>query len=274
MIVSYLFFAFIILCVLCGTIILLGIMLFRKKRIAGIITMIPGITLAICMLCFTGEFISDIIKEVKPEIWPMTDDDRFYEAVTDSSTEKMADMLARGHNPNKMSRNDGYNPWPYHNPLWIVIQEKDTDTAYAKAELLIKYGADLKTRPFVAHVLFSSVIQSEKFPNLHSSRAYSGIEEKKLIPWLKLLLDNGADIDARVYGCDIALWDWNYRRQAKRNGYTALNIAIRENAFVVADFLITHGAVFDEKTDECVEAATKLSGSNAMEQYISGLLHK
>jgi len=68
-------------------------MLFRKNRIAGIITMIPGITLAICMLCFTGEFISDIIKEVKPEIWPMTDDDRFYEAVTDSSTEKMADML-------------------------------------------------------------------------------------------------------------------------------------------------------------------------------------
>ncbi|MBM7022564.1 hypothetical protein [Treponema sp. Marseille-Q4523] len=115
----------------------------------------------------------------------MTDDDRFYEAVTDSSTEKMADMLARGHNPNKMSRNDGYNPWPYHNPLWIVIQEKDTDTAYEKAELLIKYGADLKTRPFVAHVLFvgdtiGKISESAFFPYLFGNR------RKKIDPLVEI----------------------------------------------------------------------------------------
>lgn len=274
MIVSYLIMALIIGISLSGSLLALGIKIVKIHPVSGSILLFSGCAVAIILCTSLVSMYRNIKKDTDPEHYRMTENDKFYEAVTASSTEKMIQMLEKGHNPNKMSRYDGYNPWDYHNPLWIVLEDPKDDLCYEKAGILIKYGADLRTRPFLAHLL-ARTIKSQKFPEQHLKRdngnGWAGFDEEKFLPLLTLLLDNGADINARQYCCDIALWDWNYRRQSKKNGYTALNRAVEQNAFILVDFLLAHGASFDEKTDQCVQWATDLSGSTAMKDYVSKL---
>lgn len=272
MIVSYLMMALIIGILVCGSLLTLGITIIKNYRISGCILLLLGCAAAVILCVFLVSMYRSIKQDTDPEHYRMTENDKFYEAVTASSTDKMIQMLENGHNPNKMTRYDGYNPWDYHNPLWIILENPDDDLCYEKVRILIKYGADLRTRPFLAHIL-ATTIQSRKFPEQHlkknSSNDWPGVAEEKFLPLITLLLDNGADINARQFCCNIALWDWNYRRQAEKNGYTALNRAVEQNAFMLVDFLLTHGAGFDDKTDQCVQWATELSGSPAMKEYVS-----
>ena len=193
----------------------------------------------------------------------------FETAIGDNDLEKIESMLKKGYNPNYMGN---ITDWEFSNPLWCA--------SYDAAKLLIQYGADTKKRPYVATLLMGR-ITTEKYPDQWKKFAdptinYSGgTPEEDFIPYLTLLLNSGADVNAKATPYSMMLFpptDWNYNRVFMKKGYTALNRAIRNNAFKLVDLLLSYGAVFDNETPEFMKKATELSGTTEMADYITKLM--
>ena len=62
--------------------------------------------------------------------------------------------------------------------------------------------------------------------------------------------------------------DWNYRRYFNKYGDTAINQAIKYNAFKITKLLIAYGAKLDDKSFAAAKKATELSGSTEMEELV------
>jgi hypothetical protein len=77
---------------------------------------------------------------------------------TPESLEKIESLLKAGQNPNRMRYPPDESPWFFSNPLWAVVGD------YECAELLIRYGANVTKRPYVARAM-SAVIISERYPD-------------------------------------------------------------------------------------------------------------
>ena len=205
----------------------------------------------------------------------MSTNEEFYAAMMEETTAHMEHMLLEGHNPNKMAHPGSpyTSMWIDRNPLWRA--------SYVQAKLLIQYGANLKLRPYLAHVIVGKRITTEKYPDQWKKYAdkdsgYSGgIREEEYIPYLTLLINSGANINAKdapyneVCLPDITLL---HNRLFEKEGHTALNEAISQNCFKIVNLLLSHGATFDEDTPNFIKRATELSGTREMADYITKLM--
>ena len=143
-------------------------------------------------------------------------------------------------------------------------------------ELLISYGADVTNRPYIAS-LISYVNLADKDPIKERAAFYkehsevSITYEHDVYQSVKILLESGADPNFKcIYG-EKSLFpatDWNYRRYFNKYGDTAINQAIKYNAFKITKLLIAYGAKLDDKSFAAVKKATELSGSTEMEELV------
>ena len=182
---------------------------------------------------------------------------------------KVKELLDKGADPNK-----AYVPWciPWldTNPLWCVLD----DTALVR--LLIDYGADVKSRPYVAQVLGQDKILSKKYPNQKWLREKNETqryipEETEVFTICQLLLEAGADPNMKALGSSKVLQpatDWNYNRYFKKHGISAINFAISENLFLIFDLLREYGALLDEDSILYAKQATDISGNMEMEDLV------
>ena len=200
----------------------------------------------------------------------LTDNEIFYKAMMDDKTDQMINMLKKGHNPNKMAHPGSpfTSMWIDRNPLWIAD--------YERAVILLQYGANVRLRPYVADkIIRFANIETEKYPRQFGNKMGNNMTEEYVIKRIKILLDAGADVNAKATPWnDVLLPDtnWNHWRIFNKKGHTALNEAISINAFKLVDFLISYGAKFDNDTSEYMQKATETSGSTEMADYITKLM--
>lgn len=180
---------------------------------------------------------------------------------------KVEALLKAGADPNKKT---GQFKWLDTNPLWCVLD----DTALVR--LLIDYGADVKSRPYVAQVLGQDKILSKKYPNQKWLREKNETqryipEETEVFTICQLLLEAGADPNMKALGSSKVLQpatDWNYNRYFKKHGISAINFAISENLFLIFDLLREYGALLDEDSILYAKQATDISGNMEMEDLV------
>jgi hypothetical protein len=207
--------------------------------------------------------LQPVHREVDKEKYAM------YFAVCFGTPEEMEILLKAGQNPNRMRCPPGSIPWHDTCPLWLVKR------THAKAELLIRYGADVTRRPYLYKLLDSKIV-SERFPNEELLEYVGTRYEKEMYELVKLFLDAGADPNFRG-GSNVMLFiptDANYRRLFQKYGSLPINNAIEFNAFSIVDLLLEHGAMVDEESLECAKEAANSSGHTDMEEYIKAVWEK
>jgi len=192
------------------------------------------------------------------------EEENFYNAVILGTVEKIEPFLQAGHDPNFMNAARAI-PWHDNNPLWSVWGN------YEKTQLFIKYGADVRMRPYVWNTSTSTPILSNKYPNeklLENIRTRSEDEVYNLV---KLLLEAGADPNLKGYQ-GFAPFSFNkekaYKKYFEENGFLPIEVPIKFSAFDVVDLLLEHGALLDASCVEAAKDATVRTGNDGMEKYI------
>lgn len=189
----------------------------------------------------------------------ITDEDECYQ--------KVEELLKQGADPNKKA---GQFKWVDTNPLWRVEGDKKL------AELLINYGADVKNRPYIANIV-SCKILAEKNPrkkwlDFHNENPQVFIyKETEIFSTVKLLLENGADVNMKYTGANKLLFpatDWNYKRYFEKHGKSAINYCIEENFLSLFPLLIEYGAILDEDSLKLAAETTERTGSTEMEELV------
>lgn len=189
----------------------------------------------------------------------------FYNAVNFGTVEEMESFLQAGHDPNFMN-GDGAIPWIDNNPLYTVSHK------YEKSEVLIRYGADVRNRPYLFKILYNnSPIISEKYPDKELLK-WPGRNEMDVYNLVKLFLDVGADPNFKgLHGMTMPPTDEANRVYFEREGYLPINSPIKYNAFTIVDLLINNGAIIDETSLKAAKEATERIGNDDMEKYIQGI---
>jgi hypothetical protein len=184
---------------------------------------------------------------------------------TPERLEKIESLLKAGQNPNRMKYPPHEPAWLFSNPLWLVTGD------YKNSELLIRYGANVTKRPYIARAMHAVII-SERYPDESLGEGHVNVaEEKELYEVVKLYLEAGADPNFKGTAVSDVLLiptDFNYRRYFNRYGYRPINEAIEYNAFSLVGLLLEYGALLDEEFFEYARAATELSGNRDMENYV------
>jgi hypothetical protein len=184
---------------------------------------------------------------------------------TPERLEKIESLLKAGQNPNRMKYPPHELAWLFSNPLWLVTGD------YKTSELLIRYGANVKKRPYIARAM-NTVIISDRYPDESLGEGRKSVKyEKKLYELVKLYLEAGADPNFKGTATSELLLiptDFNYRRYFNKYGYRPINLAIEYSAFSLVDLLLEYGALLDEESFEYSRKATELSGNRDMENYV------
>jgi hypothetical protein len=195
-------------------------------------------------------------------------EEAFANAILFDTPEEIEVFLRAGHSPDRMTY-WGAIPWHDTNPLWVVCRN------YDKAELFIRYGADVTRRPYIAAIFVRPII-SERYPS-ESFQDYNPRHEKDVYKVIKLFLEAGADPNFRgAPGAPILLipTEASYRSYFERHGRLPINNAIKYSAFSIVDLLLQYGAILDDKSLDYAKEATELSGFTDMEEYIKFLREK
>jgi hypothetical protein len=179
----------------------------------------------------------------------------------------METFLQAGHDPNFMNASSAI-PWIDNNPLYSVFNK------YEKAEMLIRYGADVRNRPYLFKILYNnSPIVSERYPNKDKEVIrWSGRYENDVYNLVKLFLDAGADPNFKgLHGMTMPPTDAAYKAFFEREGYLPITSPIKYNAFTIVDLLINNGAIIDETCLKAAKEATERIGNDDMERYIQDI---
>jgi hypothetical protein len=214
--------------------------------------------------------ISSIIKSAVQQITPDENERAFYTAVKFKPVEEVKVFLKAGHSPDYMNPPGGL-PWIDTNPLWII-----DDDDHERIELFIKYGANVKLRPYIAAAVSTPAL-SEKLAYEMNTRFFKGtpaIGERVLYKTVELYLNAGADPLAKFTSSKILhpATDKTYQEYYEKNGHLAINIAIRQNLFSIVDLLLQNGASLDDQSLEYAKIAASRSRTNDMEEYITSIL--
>ncbi|MDR0321180.1 MAG: ankyrin repeat domain-containing protein [Treponema sp.] len=228
-----------------------------------------------CMVCIFGFFSCQRapvpgfgfgipFKKVPAE------EEAFYYTVILRTVEEIEVFLKDGHDPNFMNATAAI-PWYDTNPLWRVCNN------YEKAMLFIKYGADVKNRPYLYQIIFATPILSEKHPNENLMENIRTRREDVVYRLIKLFLEAGADPNFK--GADgLAPFSFNmdeaYKKYFEKNGKLPINSAIKYSTFTIVDLLLEYGATLDESCLETAKEATERIGNDDMEKYIKALWEK
>jgi ankyrin repeat protein len=180
-------------------------------------------------------------------------------------------LLEAGENPNRMKYPSGEDRWRSGNPLWRACGY-GYGSGYEVMELLVRYGADVTRRPYIAKTV-DTIIISERYPD---AWVESGIryKEAEVYRRIKLLLEAGADPNMKGAGYPARLLigsDRNYRRWFNKHGELPINSAIEDNLFSIVELLLEYGAVLDDQSLESAKEAKGRSGSPEMEEYIKAV---
>ena len=179
----------------------------------------------------------------------------------DERYKRVETLLKAGADPNKKT---GQFKWLDTNPLWDCCGDEKL------VSLFISYGADKNKRPYIAKILKGHRIITRE-EQIREWENFPCIVEDDILSVLQLLLESGADPNLKAYGSSIVLWpatDWNYRRYFNKYGDTAINQAIKYNAFKITKLLIAYDAKLDDKSFAAAKKATELSGSTEMEELV------
>jgi hypothetical protein len=184
----------------------------------------------------------------------------FDRAILFGTIEEIEIFLKSGHDPDHTLGDD---PWFTTNPLYSLARD------YEKAELFIRYGANVTKRPYLARVLHTRII-SERFPDAMLLDDPGAPLEKEIYDLAKLFLDAGADPNLKGGSAPVLFiaTDWNYRRYFKKHGRLPINVPIKYSAFSIVDLLLEYGAVLDEESLEYAKESTAFIGNSEMEDYI------
>lgn len=179
---------------------------------------------------------------------------------------KIEELLKAGANPDKMT---GQFKWIDTNPLWAAGGNKGL------VELFLRYGADVKNRPYVANVVSCRILADKnprkKWLDFHNEHPQVFIySEANIFDVVKLLLEHGADPNMKCAGNKVLLipTDWNYRRYNEKYGKSAINYCIEENYLLLFPLLIEYGAKLDEESLQLATETTERTGSTEMEDLV------
>jgi len=200
-----------------------------------------------------------------------TKEETFYDTVTiGKSIETIESFLKDGHDPNFMNARRAI-PWYDNNPLWRVCND------YEKSELFIKYGADVKKRPYLYKILSDTIILSEKYPDKKLLENIWTRYENDVYRLVKLFLEAGASPNFKgASGLAPFSFDRDkaYKKYFERSGELPINYAIEENAFTIVDLLLEYGAILDETSLNAARKSTTRIGNDDMERYIQTIWEK
>jgi len=195
----------------------------------------------------------------------------FYMAVNFGTVEEIEVFLKEGHNPNYMDYMSAI-PWHDNNPLWAVHY------SYEKSELFIRYGADVKNRPYIYQVLFQTPILSEKYPdNIKLLENMRTRNEKDVYKFVKLFLEAGASPNLKGAPNTMLLSfnrDKAYKKYFEEKGELPINSAIEDSAFTIVDLLLEYGAIIDETSLNKAKETTERIGNDDMEKYVQAIWEK
>jgi hypothetical protein len=196
-------------------------------------------------------------------------EEAFSSAVCFGSVEEIEVFLKDGHDPNFMDYITAI-PWHDNNPLWTVRSD------YEISELFIKYGADVKNRPYIWAITGASIL-SNKYPNEELRKNVVTKNEDDVYNRVRLFLEAGADPNLK--GCSGFVpfslnRDKAYKKYFEKEGYLPIETPIKYSAFDVVDLLLEHGAILDESCLEAGREATTRIGNDDMEKYIQAVWEK
>jgi len=197
----------------------------------------------------------------------------FYDAVTVGTIEQVELFLKDGHDPNYMNAVRAI-PWHDNNPLWRVCTRKE---AYDISELLIRYGADVKNRPYLYKIISNMPILSEKYPDTNLLKNSGTRYENKVYSLVKLYLEAGAPPNLKgAPNSVLSIFnrDKIYKEYFETRGKLPINNAIKYSAFTVVDLLLEYGAILDETSLNAAREAKTNIGNDDMEKYIQAVWEK
>jgi len=203
--------------------------------------------------------------------WPFkkvpADEEAFYYTVIHGTVEDIEPYLKAGHDPNFMDARVAI-PWTDTNPLWVVCND------YEIAKLFIRYGADVKNRPYIWAIVASSSILSNKYPNEKLLVNIRTRAEDEVYSIVKLFLDAGADPNLKGKS-GLPPFSFNkdkaHKKYFEEKGYLPIEVPIKYEAFDIVNLLLQHGAILDESCLEAAKEATKIIGNDDMEKYIQSI---
>lgn len=210
--------------------------------------------------CSESRKIDETSSEYQMEMAILTSDD-------DERYKRVEFLLKNGANPNNMT---GQFKWIDTNPLWKIGENKKL------VELFVKYGADVKRRPYIANVLCRKILAEKnpvkKWQHFHEEHPQVYIpKEEAVFASVKFLLENGADVNMKYTGTNKILFpatDWNYRHYFEKYGETAINYSIKTNCLTIFNLLLEYGATLDKESLMLAKETTEQTGSAEMEELV------
>lgn len=201
-------------------------------------------------------------------------EEAFYNAVTLGTIDEIESLLIDGHDPNVMDATRAI-PWYDTNPLWRVCNN------YEIANLFIRYGADVRERPYIWAVTSSTPILSNSYKNNELLENIRTRNEDEVCKLAKLFLEAGASPNLKGTG-GLAPFSFTsvinknkaYKNYFEEYGKLPIRVPIRYSAFDLVDLLLDHGAILDESCLEAAKEATEFIGNDDMEKYIQAIWEK
>jgi hypothetical protein len=181
-------------------------------------------------------------------------EEEFYMTLHYGSLEEIERLLQAGHSPD-YTEYPGSIPWHETNPLWDIAYD------YDRVELLIKYNADTKKRPYVAAAV---------------ERRLLSRKEEEVYRVVKLLLDSGASPTMKWAQTKLLRppTDKTYLTYFEKKGKTPINIAIAYNSVLIVDLLLSYGALLDDDSLREAKKVDEKSNSTNMYDYIQKKLEE
>ncbi|GHV92628.1 hypothetical protein AGMMS50268_31310 [Spirochaetia bacterium] len=189
------------------------------------------------------------------------EDRSLYNAILFGTAEDVEALLIKGHSPDYMN---GPIEWVDTNPLWgLYFNAKDDE----KVKILIKYKANVTTRPYLGHMLARSILSTRLDAEMKQNYFTLGVRilEKDAYNTAKLFLDAGASPNLKGWSGEPKVsnpTDEKCLAWYEEHGNTPINYAIRLNLFSIVDLLLEHGAVLDAESLSYAAQATTNSGGN------------